>query len=437
MNRLSATVSAALLALLGSAGDTRAEVLGEAVARDYSESLRGLFEQLHANPELSHREYQTAALLAGIFRELGYEVTENIGGTGVAAVLDNGPGPVVMLRADMDGLPIEEQSGLPYASVARQAGIDEVEQPVMHACGHDVHMTALVGAARRLAAGRDKWSGTLVLVAQPAEERLSGAAAMLEDGLYERVPKPDYALAFHVSSMLPAGEIQVRRGITHSSMDNVDIVVHGVGGHGASPHLAIDPVMIASQIVISIQSSISRSIAPQSPVVVTVGSIHGGSKHNIIGDRVDLQMTVRSDDPETRQRVLEIIDEVADGVARSFGVPDDKLPEVRRSRTESTPPNINDAETADRVRSALAAYFGPERIVEIPRKGMGAEDFARFIEPGLGVRGVYFHVGGAPLAQLEAAPHHHSAFFRIEPEPAIRTGTEAMTVGALTLMPRE
>jgi hippurate hydrolase len=433
--RRSATVSAALLALLLLAADALAANPQAPVARDYDEHLRALYEHFHANPELSHREYETAARLAGIFRELGYEVTEGIGGTGVAAVLDNGPGPTVMLRADMDGLPIEEKSGLPYASTARQVGIDEVEHPVMHACGHDVHMTALVGAARYLAADRDGWSGTLVLVAQPAEERLSGAAAMLDDGLYERVGKPDYALAFHISSTLPAGEIQVRSGITRSSMDNVDIVVHGVGGHGASPHLAVDPVMIASQIIITIQSSISRSIAPQDPVVVTVGSIHGGSKHNIISDRVDLQMTVRSDDPETRQRVLEIIDEVADGVARSFGVPDDKLPLVLRSKTESTPPTINDAETADRIRSAFAAYFGPGRIVEVPRRGMGAEDFARFVEPGLGVRGVYFQVGGAPIDELDVPPHHHSAFFRIEPEPSIRTGTEAMIVGAHTLMP--
>ena len=288
---------------------------------------------------------------------------------------------------------------------------------------------------RYLAADRDGWSGTLVLVAQPAEERLSGAAAMLADGLYERAPKPDYALAFHVSSALPAGEIQVHSGIAFSSMDNVDIIVHGVGGHGASPHLAVDPVMIASQIIITIQSSISRSIAPRDPVVVTVGSIHGGSKHNIISDRVDLQMTLRSDDPETRQQVLEIIDEVADGVARSFGVPDDKLPLVRRSKTETTPPTINDADTADRIRSSFAVHFGTERIVDVPRRGMGAEDFARFIEPGLGVRGVYFRVGGAPVEELDVPPHHHSAFFRIEPETSIRTGTEAMIVGAQTLMP--
>ena len=412
-----------------------ADALSDAVARDYEERLEALFRHLHANPELSHREFETAARLAKEFRALGYTVTEGIGGTGVAAVLANGPGPTVMLRADMDGLPIEEQTGLPWASTVRQTGIDGVEQPVMHACGHDVHMTALVGAAARLAADRSAWSGTLLLVAQPAEERLSGAAAMLADGLYERVPKPDYALAFHVSSSRPAGELQIRPGIAWSSMDNVDIVVRGVGGHGASPHLAIDPVMVASQIVITIQSSISRGISPLQPVVVTVGSIRGGTKHNVISDRVDLQMTVRSNDPETRWRVLEIIDEVADGVARSFGVPDDKLPEVRRSATESTPPTINDEGTAARLRAAFRAHFGEDRLVATPRTGMGAEDFARFIEPGLGVRGVYFHVGGAPTAELPVAPHHHSPHFMIEPEPAIRTGTEAFVVSALTLMP--
>jgi hippurate hydrolase len=379
---------------------------------------------------------ETAARLAEEFRSLGLTVTEGIGGTGVAAVLENGAGPVVMLRADMDGLPIEERSGLPYASTARQAGIDGVEQPVMHACGHDAHMTALVGAARRLVAERDAWSGTLVLVGQPAEERLSGAAAMLADGLYERVPKPDYALALHVSSIRPAGELQIRTGIAYSSMDNVDIVVHGVGGHGAAPHLAVDPVMVAAQIVISVQSAISRSINPLRPVVVTVGSIHGGTKHNVIGERVDLQLTVRTNDAETRERTLALIAEVADGVARSFAVPPDRLPEVRRLEDESTPPLVNDPETAALVRAAFVEHFGADRMADTPRSSMGAEDFARFVAPELGVRGVYFQVGAAPATRPEVAPHHHSPHFLIDAEAAIRTGAEAMTVAALALMQR-
>jgi amidohydrolase len=414
-------------------GSARGDDLADAVARDYDEHLAALFEHFHQHPELSYREYETAARLAEELRALGYSVTEGIGETGIAAVLENGPGPTVMLRADMDGLPIEERSGLPYASAARQVGIDGVEQPVMHACGHDAHMTALVGAARRLAEDREAWSGTLVLVGQPAEERLSGAAAMLADGLYERVPKPDYAFAFHVSSTRPAGEIQVRNGIAYSSMDNVDIVVHGVGGHGAAPHLAVDPVMVAAQIVISIQSAISRSINPLSPVVVTVGSIHGGTKHNVIGERVDLQLTVRTNDAETRDRTLELIAEVADGVARSFGVPADKRPEVRNSETESTPPLVNDAETAAIVRAAFIEYFGAGRLADTPRTGMGAEDFSRFVAPELGVRGVYFQVGAAPEGESEVTPHHHSPYFMIDPETAVRTGTEAMTVAALAL----
>ncbi|HUQ50960.1 MAG TPA: amidohydrolase, partial [Gammaproteobacteria bacterium] len=253
------------------------------IAADYREHLAALFDHLHRNPELSGREMETSKRLAQELRALGYEVTEGVGKTGVVAVMRNGAGPTVLLRADMDGLPVQEKSGLPNASTVHQVDILGVEQPVMHACGHDVHMTALVGTAKQLAARKSAWSGTLVLIGQPAEERVSGARDMLADGLYTRFPKPDYALGFHVWSTIAAGTIMVPQTIAMSSADSVDVVVQGVGTHGASPHRGVDPVLVAAQIVVSLQSLVSRTIDPLEPGVVTVGAIHGGTKHNIIG----------------------------------------------------------------------------------------------------------------------------------------------------------
>ena len=436
MIRAAAFTAAAMLAL-GGFGPARAdEALREAIAADYRANLWPLFEHLHRNPELSHREFETSKRLAAELRKLGYQVTEGVGGTGVVAVLKNGAGPTVMLRADMDALPLEEKSGLAYASKKKQVDIDGVEKPVMHACGHDVHVAALVGAARQLAARRDRWSGTLVLIGQPAEERINGAPAMLRDGLYTRFPKPEYALAFHVSADHPSGKIEVPPDITASSSDSVDITVHGVGTHGASPHKGVDPVLVASQIVVSLQSVVSRSINPLQPGVITVGSIHGGSKHNIISDRVDMQLTVRSNDHAVRKQLLDAIDRVARGTALSLGVPEDKLPTVKRSTTETTPPSINHTPTAERIRAAFVQNFGQPTVVTQPPDGMGAEDFAYFVAPEHNVKGVYFVVGGTPQAQLATAPTHHSPLFKIEPEPSIRVGTEAMVVGAMTLMPK-
>jgi hippurate hydrolase len=375
--------------------------------------------------------------MAQELKALGYDVTEKVGGTGGGAVMRNGEGPTVMLRADMDGLPVEEKSGLSYASTVRQADVKGIEQPVMHACGHDVHVTAMVGTARQMAARKNEWSGTLVLIAQPAEERISGARDMLADGLYTKFPKPDYALAFHVAAEKPAGKIEVPQTIVYSSSDSVDIIVHGVGAHGASPHMGIDPVLVAAQIVVSLQTIVSRSIAPLQPAVITVGAIHGGTKHNIIGDRVEMQLTVRSDDPETRAKLLDGVDRVAKGVAMSLGVPKDKLPEVIRSKTETTPPTINDAATAATIKQAFIDHFGADVLIETRREGMGAEDFAYFIAPGTGVKGVYFNVGGTREKDAATAPSHHSPLFKIEPEPAVKSGVEAMVVGAMTLMPKK
>ena len=412
-----------------------ADSLRDSIASDYDDNLETLFLHFHQNPELSHFEIETSKRLAAEISALGYEVTEGVGGTGIVAVMKNGQGPTVMIRADMDGLPLKEDSGLSYASNATQAGADGQEFPVMHACGHDVHITALVGTARQMAERRDQWSGTLVLIGQPAEERISGARAMLEDGLYERFPKPEYALAFHVSASTESGKIVIPLDVVASSSDSVDIIVHGIGAHGASPHRGIDPVLVASQIVVTLQSVVSRTIPPLESGVITVGAIHGGTKHNIIGNRVELQLTVRSDNPEVRTLLLDGIDRVADGVGRSFGLPDELLPEVHRSPLETTPPTINDTATAERVLAAVSREMGEEYLTQSPRKGMSGEDFAYFVQPELGVKGVYFAVGGTPKDEVDDAPSHHSPFFKVEPEPSIKSGVEAMVISAIELMP--
>ena len=410
-----------------------AEFLRESIAKDYDENLEELYLHFHRNPELSNLEFETSKRLAAEIRTFGYEVTEGVGGTGIVAVMKNGPGPTIMIRADMDGLPVKEDSGLDYASVATQVDEHGIEQPVMHACGHDVHITALVGTARQMAERSDDWSGTLVLIGQPAEERISGARKMIQDGLYERFPKPDYALAFHVSADGPSGKVTIPLDVVASSSDSVDIIVHGVGAHGAAPHRGVDPVLVASQIVVSLQSIVSRTIAPLSAGVITVGAIHGGAKHNIISDRVEMQLTVRSDDPAVRVQLLDGIDRVAKGVAISMGVPDNLMPEVIRSPVETTPPTINDTETAAIVLSAVEEQMGAEFLYAEPREGMGAEDFAYFVEPELGVKGVYFAVGGTPEDELEGAPSHHSPFFKVEPEPSIKSGIEATVISAMVL----
>lgn len=372
--------------------------------------------------------------MAKELRALGYEVTEGVGQTGVVAVLKNGDGPTVMIRADMDGLPVREKSGLPYASTKRQDDMYDVEQHVMHACGHDVHITALVGTARQLANRKDKWSGTLVLICQPAEERVGGAKAMLADGLYTRFPKPEYALALHVVSGIPLGKIVVYPNTAYSGADTVDIVVHGIGGHGAHPHRSIDPVLVASQIVVSLQSIVSRTLNPLEPGVITVGAIHGGTKHNIISDRVELKLTVRSDNFETREKLLDGIDRVSEGVARSLGVPENLLPEVIRSESESTPPTLNDEATANFLRGVFEKNLEEGTVIDWPRGGMGAEDFAYFVHPDHGVKGVYFMIGGTATESTDDAPPHHSALFQIKPEPPITTGVEAMVVAAEALL---
>ncbi len=411
-----------------------------AIKADYDKSLGALWDYFHRNPELSFKEVNTAARMAKELRAVsGMVVTEKVGGTGVVGVMKNGDGPVVLVRADMDGLPVEEKSGLANASKARQIGVDGKDSPVMHACGHDVHITSLLGTARQMAAMTDKWKGTIVFIVQPAEERVGGALAMLKDGLYSRFPKPNYALAFHVSSELATGRISAAEGIQYSSADSVDITVHGIGAHGASPHAGKDPVYMASQIVVALQGIISREKGPLTPGVITVGSFQAGSKHNIISDRADLQVTVRANDEETRAKLIAAIKRVARGVGVANGMPDDKLPEVRVS--EGTPTTINDAALARRLNGAIAAALGPDVVIPFEQKGMGAEDFAYFVESTLGVPGYYFAVGGTPQSTIDAArkggpavPSHHSPLFKIDPEPSVRLGAEAMTAAVLDLL---
>ena len=282
------------------AGAIDHEALAAQIEADYDNYLAPLFVHFHQNPELSFLENETAARMALELRAAGVEVTENVGGTGVVGMLENGEGPLILIRADMDGLPVLEKSGLDYASTAEQVGLDGQSYPVMHACGHDVHITSLIGTARKLVEMKDKWSGTIMFIVQPAEERVGGAKAMLADGLYERFGTPDYALAFHVASVLPTGKVSAAEGIQYSSADSVDIKVPGIGAHGASPHAGRDPVYIASQIVTAMQSIVSREVQPLSPAVITVGSFHAGSKHNIISDLAELQLTVRANDERVR-----------------------------------------------------------------------------------------------------------------------------------------
>ena len=420
---------------------TADDALHKAVKADYEAYLEPLFIHLHQNPELSFRETKTAARLAKELRSQGVEVTEGVGGTGVVGIMRNGEGPLVLVRADMDGLPVAEDSGLSYASKATQEDIDGIVKPVMHACGHDVHVTSMVGTARQLVVLKDRWRGTVMFVGQPAEERIGGAKAMLEDGLYERFGVPDYALAFHVSAGRPAGKVALRGGLTYSSSDSVDITVHGIGAHGASPHKGKDPIYIASQIVIALQGLVSRELSPLQPGVVTVGSIHGGFKHNIIPDEVKLQLTVRSDSEDTRTKLLAGIERIAHGVARTAGLPEDKLPTVKHG-FESTPTTWNDPDLSDRIRAMFEEKLGAERMFEVPRDGMGAEDFAYFVQTKHEVPGAYFAVGGTSIADLKAekaggppVPSHHSPFFKIEPEPSVISGTEAMTLAVLELLP--
>lgn len=420
--------------------NTYADNLADAIQKDYDDHLSYLFEHFHRNPELSTVEFETAARMAEELGTAGFTVHKGIGGTGLVAMLENGEGPLVMMRADMDGLPVEEKSGLEYASRKQQQDpITGNNVFTMHACGHDVHITSLVGTARQMAARADQWSGTLMLIVQPAEERVLGAAAMRADGIWKRFGTPDYALAFHVSSGDVAGVINVSEGSPYAGADTVDIIVHGVGTHGAHPHRGKDPVYIGAQIVVALQSLVARELSPRAPGVVTVGSFHSGTKHNIISDRAHLQLTVRNTSEETRTLLLDGIRRIAENMGRVAGLPEDKLPEVIVSN-ESVPPTTNNAPLARRLKSAWHKHIGEDLVVDIPTTGMGAEDFPFFtVDPD--IPSVYWAIGGTPKEDFERekvggapVPSHHSPLFKISPEPAVTAGVESTVVALFELL---
>jgi amidohydrolase len=401
--------------------------------------LMEFYRDFHSNPELSLHEVKTAAKLAEEARKAGFTVTEKVGGTGVVAVLENGPGPVVLIRADMDGLPVTEATGLPFASKVRTTNDDGVESGVMHACGHDTHMASWIGTLRNLAAMKAKWHGTVVMIAQPAEERGMGAKAMLEDGLFTRFPKPQYALAFHDSAGQPAGQIGITPGYALANVDSVDILVKGVGGHGAYPQTTKDPIVLAARIVTSLQTLVSREVDPQEAAVVTVGMIKGGSTHNIIGSDVTMLLTVRSFKPEVRKLLLDGIARIAKGEAIAAGVPDDRMPEIK-VRDNFTPATFNTQPLSDRMKALWTTRFGKERVVATPAV-MGGEDFGRYWLANQSIQSLIFWVGGVPLDKWEASdggkkplPSLHSAYWAPDAEKVIGTATEAMTAAALDIL---
>ncbi len=432
-------MGAAALAL---AAPATAQTLGGEVEKQMP-SLMAIYKDLHANPELSFMEVRSAGILAAEARKLGFKVTEKVGGTGIVAVMENGPGPVVLVRADMDGLPVTEQTGLPGASKVRVTTKEGVETGVMHACGHDTHMTAWVGVARLMAANKAKWSGTLVMIGQPAEERGAGARMMLADGLYTRFPKPQYALAFHDAAQFPAGKIGYTPGYALANVDSVDITVKGVGGHGAYPQTTKDPIVLASRIVGALQTLVSREVSPLDSAVVTVGSFHAGAKHNIISDEAKLQLTVRSYTDEVRDHLLDGIARIAKGEAIAAGIPDDKMPVVSVDKNEYTPSTFNTPEFTEEMAAFLKTSFGEQRVVQMPPV-MGGEDFSRFGREDKSIKSLIVWVGGVPQAEYDAAkkegrtlPSLHSPFWAPDAQAVISTATEALTAMTMKLMAKK
>lgn len=410
-------------------------------------SLVETYKMLHANPELSYAEEKTAAFVSKELRSLGFNVTERIGkyaqpgltAHGLVAVMKNGEGPVVWVRTDLDGLPVEEKTGLPYASKVK-ARVGDGEVGVMHACGHDVHITSLLGTARTLMEFKDRWSGTLVLIGQPAEERGAGAKAMLDDRLYERFPRPTYVLALHDNASLEAGKVGFVEGYALAAVNSVDITVRGVGGHGAYPHTTKDPVVIAAQVVLALQTIVSRENSPFDPAVVTVGSIQGGAKHNIIPDEVNLQLTVRTYKEDVRRRVLASIERITKNIAEAAGIPADRMPTVAVRQEEFTPATYNDPELTRRLSSVVAKGLGEANVVKLDPV-MGGEDFGRFSLDGHQIPVTLFWLGAVDPARVADSrktgtplPSLHSSQFAPLPEATIRTGVKAMTISVLELL---
>jgi hippurate hydrolase len=407
-------------------------------------ALTEAYKHLHENPELSKQEGKTAAFVAGELRKLGYTVTEHVGkyedGTqaeGVVAIMENGEGSRLLLRTELDALPVEEKTGLDYASHVKTTNAQGQAVSVMHACGHDLHMTVLLGAARELAARKSQWHGTLMLIGQPAEEMIVGAAAMLRDHLYERFGRPDFVLSEHDSNDVAAGTITVKGGPLLASSAGINVVMRGIGGHGSAPQSGKDPIVLAAEFVLVAQTIVSRQVDPQQPAVLTVGTIHGGTKNNIIPDEVTMGLTLRTYSMDVRDQIVAAIRREAKGLAEGYGIPEDRMPTV--TMTESTPATINDAAMAERVRAAAIAALGSERVGQA-KAIMGSEDVGLFTLDGK-IPGVMYWLGAADPAKLEESrktgvplPSPHSALFAPDYAPAITTGVTAMTAVALDLL---
>ncbi|HJX98072.1 MAG TPA: amidohydrolase [Chthoniobacterales bacterium] len=411
-------------------------------------SLLAIYKDIHAHPELSTREEKTAAVMAKELRAVGCEVTENFGKYdkpnvkcyGVVGIMKNGAGPTVLVRTDMDALPVEEETNLPYASKVTTKDDNGRDVHVMHACGHDAHMAAFVGTARALQRMKDQWSGTIMFVAQPAEEAIGGARALLKGGLYNRFGKPDFALGFHDKADLQTGHIGVTPGYTYANVDSVDVTVRGIGGHGAYPHKTKDPIVLAAEMINAWQTIASRENNPIDPVVVTVGSIHGGTKHNIIPDEVKMQLTVRTYKAEVRDRVLAAIDRIAKGIAAAGGVPADRAPVVNVLKDQLTPSTYNNPELTKRLVEVWKKVLGPDSV-EIVDPTMGGEDFSEYSLPDHSIPAVDFHIGAVDpekIAQFKKEgkelPTLHSSKFAPVPEPTIKVGIIGMTSAVLELM---
>jgi hippurate hydrolase len=428
-----------VLAPLAFAADGVQATVANKLAADYP-ALEKFYTDLHLHPELSLMEEKTSAKVAAELRAAGFEVTEKFGGYGVVGVLRNGAGPTLLVRTDLDGLPVAEETGLPYASTARVTNLSGQEVAVMQACGHDIHMTVFAGTARMLAALKDRWSGTLVFIGQPAEEIGVGARAMLTAGLYQKFPKPDFALAVHDSATLAAGTVGTVEGYVMANVDSMDITVRGIGGHGAYPHTTKDPIVLAARIVGALQTVVSRETRPVDPAVITVGSIHGGTKHNIIPNEVKLQLTLRSYSDQVRAHTIEAIRRICRGEAIAAGLPDDLMPVVTVKEEEFTPATYNDPALTRRVRAALDRWLGTENVKTIDPE-MGGEDFSQFGRTLDKVPVCLFRVGAVDPAKVAESlrtglplPSLHSSKFAPLPEPTIKTGITAMTAAALDLL---
>ena len=422
MQRMRSVLVVISIALLGGAAHSQSVSPSEVEAT--IPDSKALFLDIHQHPELSGHETRTAALLASKLRSLGYEVTEHVGGTGIVALMRNGAGPTVMLRTELDALPVEEKTGLPYASTAHAKNDAGVDVPVMHACGHDLHMASIYATAAVMARTKDKWHGTLMLIGQPAEETVRGAKAMVADGLFTRFPKPDFALGLHVyETSAPAGKVGLAPGYYYANADTVDITVFGKGAHGARPEASIDPVLIASRIVVTLQEIISRELAPGTRAVVTVGQIHGGTKDNIIPDTATLGLTVRSYEPETRKHLLAAIERIAKAEAEAAGA--ERMPEI--AHPEAADALYNDPTLAARMRPVLESALGKDNVIDTP-PFMVSEDFSVYGQQG--VSSLFITLGGADPAKWAVAhgndlPSNHSSLFQVDLDPALRTGVTA------------